>query len=91
MLFLELLNAIAAVLVPVTDLILPSIPADIVAIVYEALRMISNSVQYVVWFLWTPSFFGSVVSFLLSFYVFLYGLDLAWKAINLIKLKRNDG
>ena len=91
MIFAALLDAIATVLVPVSDLILPVIPSDVVRIIYEGLRMISNGAQYVIWFLWTPSLFRSVVSFLISIYIFLYGLDLTWKAINLIKLKRNDG
>lgn len=90
MIFATLLDLIASLLVPVTDLVLPAIPSIVVDTIYTAIRYIRTGAQYVIWFLWTPRFFTAVIGFLINFYIFLYGLDLAWKAINLLKLKRKD-
>lgn len=88
MIFLAILRCISTVISPLLELVLPVIPSEVITVIADGIRYMSNGVQYVVWLLWSPGVFSSGITFVASITALFYGVDLVWKAISLIKLRR---
>ena len=88
MIFIAILDLIFELISPLLNIFLPVIPSEVTNVIGQGLRYMADGAAYVVWFLWTPRIFRYFIGFIFSTTFFLYGLDLIWKVINLIKLRR---
>lgn len=88
MIFMAILDLIFELISPLVNIVLPLIPADVLRVIRDGISYMGDGCRYLVWSLWTPSLFRSFVIFVFSTTFLLYGVDLVWKVINLIKLRR---
>lgn len=88
MILIAILDVVSAVILPILDAILPELPPAFLSAVEFLYNIMANAVGFAVNMLCTPSYLRVVISFVMSLYIALYGLDLIWKVINLVKLNR---
>lgn len=90
MIFMLILEIAWSIVFPIISIVFPALPAGFSSVLEYILNLAATGCQYAVWLFFTPQYVSAVFRFLLTCYVSLLALDLIWKVIALIKLRRDS-
>lgn len=90
MIFMLILEICWSIVFPIISIVFPALPAGFSNVLAYILNAAATGCQYAVWLFFTPQYVSSIFRFMITCYVSLLALDMVWKVISLIKLRRDS-
>lgn len=89
MLVLALLDAVFAVVSGIANIVLPALPQQLDTIIVYIFQLIQDGLSILFTFFFDASILAPIVSWVLNVYLTFFTIDLVWRIIDIIKLRRS--